>query len=51
MKEKSIFEDEKKYFGLKTVFFICFHRSVHKVILEKKVFFEAFCSKSQVFAT
>ena len=37
-KEKGIFEDEKKYFGLENKNFHIGYRSVHKVILEKKVF-------------
>ena len=51
-KEKSIFEDEKKYFCLKNSIFHFVSTEVYtKWSLKKKKYFEAFCSKSQVFAT
>ena len=53
MKEKSIFEDEKKYFGLKNSIFHFVSIEVYTKwsLKKKKRYFEAFCSKSQVFAT
>ena len=48
LRKKKVFLRMKKVFWLEKQYFsFCFHRSVHKVILEKKKYFEAFCSNSQ----